>query len=766
MSPAARPAIAVSALICVLLLGSGLAAGTSQSIVPLALVSLSAIGAIALVSAMLGGLVPAARQAGSGHRQTGDIEERIEILEDLRWETQDSRHHFRALLDAQDDIIIRRDTSGRVTFVNRAFVVKFDLDFEDILGRQFAPVINDGSNDAADNRGERTNGKDVLPVWARTGLTEVTTNEGVRWIAWSHRTMRDPVTGKLEVHTIGRDVTEAHRHERELADARDQALAADRAKSRFLASMSHEIRTPMNGILGMAGLLIETDQTDEQRTYTQAVRQSALTLRALIDEILDFSKVEAGRVELASEPVDIIDCVQGVVELLAPRAYQKQLELAWMIAPDMPRWFLGDETRIRQMLLNIIGNAVKFTECGGVAVWVGRQAGEGNEHRICIEVRDTGPGLDQDARQRIFMEFERAVPERFVGETGTGLGLAIARRLARHMGGDIIVHSERGQGATFILTMSLSCYRTAGDDTASLGRHGHHKLAGRHVAIVSPGEFERAVVARFLRMLGMTITETHSLEALLRVTGPARQMPDTVLLDCSVEPAAARSTLDTLRARGTARARNPNEPPRLEAAVIAASGNRSEFERFRAVGIEQFLVRPIRPQTMLALLNGEVDKSSLAEQQPETSAQTRSLEYNGSGLRVLVAEDNEINALLTRTILTRIGAEPIVAANGREAVDEVARALAGTTPPIDVVLMDMQMPVLDGFGATAEIVELYAKTDRPRPAIIAVTANAFQQDRERCLEAGMDGYLAKPFEPGDLRRVLQEIAEQPAADCL
>lgn len=732
--------LALAGLVALTLAICGLAGMGSQSVFPTFLLASSCLVAVAALFLALvhntGRLVsnPSRLQLVSSK-----LERRIEELEDLRWQARDDASHLKALLDAQSAIIIKRDGDGRITFANRAFCAAFGMKLETVLNEPFDPkVLKTGQ--ASPTRvgvGERMSG------WMQPSVQLVATAYGERWIEWTHRRLGDAEDSYTGVQSIGRDITDQLRHELELSRARDEARAADRAKSRFLASMSHEIRTPMNGILGMAGLLGDTEQSAEQKTYVQAVRKSAVALLALIDEILDFSKIEAGHIELANDPVDIVDCVQGAVELLAPRAYQKQLQLVWSTAPDMPRQFFGDEARIRQILLNLLGNAVKFTETGGISVWVGAQSATEQMDEIKIVVRDTGPGLSKEAKARIFMEFERAVPEGVIQESGTGLGLAIAQRLAQSMGGGITVTSVLGSGATFSLSVRLP---RAPQKTASMPREftGH-----RHIAIVSPEQIERRTIANFLRAHDMAVTEFAQLDDLLAWQADALEVPpDTVLLDCNVDPHAAQTMLNRL-----------SDEADIQAAVIAATGDRAEFERFNAAGIESFLVRPIRPATLLALLAGEVDKPVAVdamknEVEPESDS--------GIGHRVLVAEDNEINALLARTVLTKLGCVPVVVANGREAIDEVRRSLSGKTPALDAILMDLHMPEVDGLQATAEIHQICEDAGRARPAIIAVTANAFQEDRETCISAGMDDYLSKPFEPGDLRRVLDRIA--PSSD--
>jgi PAS domain S-box-containing protein len=680
------------------------------------------------------------------------LEEKIETLEDLRWQARDNADHLQALLDGQSDIIVRRDQAGRINFANRAFCKKFGIELATAIGRPFHPKVLESVSPT-----EQFERADGMPTWAVPAIERLRTNNGPRWIEWTHRTIAGGPGEASAIQSIGRDVTDQRRHERTLAAARDEALTADRAKSRFLASMSHEIRTPMNGILGMARMLDETQQSPEQKTYTQAVRKSAETLLALIDEILDFSRIEAGHLELTEAPVDVAMCVQGVVELLAPRAYQKQLQLAWSIMPDLPRTYVGDETRLRQILLNLIGNAVKFTESGGVSVWIGSEPVNAGHDEITIVVRDTGPGLSDEARSRIFAEFERVLPSSNTRHvSGTGLGLAIARRLAISMGGDISVTSSQGAGATFTLSI---CLPRAPNQLAGYGAAECIDSKPRHVVIVSSKHIERRTIANFLRAHNIVVTELNTPADFTIEPGNDEPVTiDMVLFDGEACPSNARKALDAACTKGG----------EIRAGVIADMGNRSEIDRFGKAGIDHFLVRPIRPLTVLALLAGRLEKSTIAPSATETSvagqhsALEAPIKSENLSKRILVAEDNQINALLTRTVLARLGCEPVVVANGREAVDAVARNLSEGAAAFDAVLMDLHMPVLDGLEATAEIRCLCAAANARVPAIIAVTANAFQEDRERCLAAGMDDYLSKPFEPEDLKEVLERISASDA----
>ncbi len=737
-----REALVVSGVAAALLAGCGFVSWDARSDIDTLFLALAS--GLALTT-----LVASLWRREHNVIETSSLEERIELLEDLRWQARGDADYLKALLDEQTDVILRRDQNGRVKFANKAFCRTFNLSLITIMEKPFEPMVFDRNPAfAVDVEADevRLDVAGPLPNWAVPATEKVHTSRGPRWIKWQHKRVQLAPGVGWEIQTIGRDVTDILEHEQILAAARDQAQSADRAKSRFLASMSHEIRTPMNGILGMTGLIRETGLSPEQRTYANAIHQSASTLLSLIDEILDFSKVEAGRIDLKREPVEIVACVQDVVELLAPKALDKNLEIAWSLAPDMPRKVLCDETRLRQILLNLIGNAIKYTETGGVSVWLGAEESSNAGCRVRCVVCDTGPGLGESERARVFMEFERTATADRSAASGTGLGLAIAKRLARSMNGDIEVTSTPGDGATFSLTLVLERLGPARALQAPA------TLAGSRVLLVTPPGIERRTIANFLRAIDVIVFEVDcaGLDAWSRVD--ERPEFDAVLVDCRVDPDQVSALIEKLNgAAGQERA------PR--SAVIAGPCERAEIERFKACGIENFLVRPVRPATLLSLLDGTISDEAMPREPaspPEpalpdpTAHQVR---------RVLLAEDNEINALLSRTLLERLGCDVILARDGQEAVDQSAAALQPGVDAFDVVLMDLNMPRLNGFEASARIVELYENAGRTPPAIIAVTANAFEEDRAKCIGAGMHGYLAKPFEPPALSDVLKIVFE-------
>jgi PAS domain S-box-containing protein len=699
----------------------------------------------------LKGWLRAWRIAPGRGRQAGDVsagierfvqigerlERGLEELKDLQWQIRENEARYRDLLDNQADVILRRDAQGRLTFVNRAFRRVFGLERSAVLGQPFHPHIHAGDKVSPLAPG--------APVRERRTVQEIETAAGPRWFEWEEHAVPAEDGAVPEVQSIGRDITEARRAQTELTAARRQAEAANRAKSRFLAAMSHEIRTPMNGILGMAGLLGETELSPEQQTYTRAIDVSARQLLSLIDEILDFSKIEADKLVLKSEPMVIGDCVQSVVELLAPKAHEKGIDLAWALDPDLPRTLRGDEVRLRQIITNLVGNAIKFTDAGGVLVTVRSHREAGNplahdEIAIALTVEDTGIGIEPDALPFMFNEFEQTEAAVRRRQGGTGLGLAISRRLARAMAGDIRVASQPGQGSTFTAVLRFK-------NAAEAGRRTAKAPPDRHVLLALDRPIERRALALTLEGAGVPVEDGPVAAAggLIDAAHQAREPFTSVLVDGACGPQAAAKLL--IRASAAAMGRV------VQGIVVLDTAAKTDYPEFRRAGFNAYLVRPVRPQTLLEGISTgfEDPPPPAAAIAPAAPREPRS----GKPISVLLVEDNDINALLARRLLEKSECEVRVCRNGREAVEAFRRIVAGNDAPIDLVLMDLHMPVLDGLEASRAIRQLLEMSALDVPPIVAVTANAFEEDRRACLDAGMDDYLPKPFDRDDLHRLLE-----------
>jgi signal transduction histidine kinase/ActR/RegA family two-component response regulator len=574
----------------------------------------------------------------------------------------------------------------------------------------------------------------VMADGARAYDQKIAAIDGARWIAWREVTVR--ADGASEMQSVGRDVTDRVLIKRALAVARDQAEAANRAKSRFLTMVSHEIRTPLNGILGMADLLGDTALTPEQTTYLKAVKTSGETLLSLIEEVLDFSKIEAGRLDLAVRPFLLAAFVEEVVELLGPRAQEKGLEIGCYVDEHLPARVVGDAARLRQVLFNLAGNAIKFTEQGGVSIVVEPAA---RPDMISIAVSDTGIGISLQDQARIFLEFEQADRSSTRKFGGTGLGLTISNRIVESMGGAIAVESAPGQGSTFRVTVALPSADEAGIPALAVP-----DLRGSDILIIAPALTEASLIARHLQRWG----------AYTKIV-PDEKVAAAILPERIWSALIVDQVLGTEASRELAHAA-ASVPQRI---VLVTPAMRTELGALKAAGFTGYLIKPVRAASLAARLstNDGFESGGVSD-----IAEPPSAAHAGGGLSILVAEDNDINALLTRALLIKLGHHPTVAANGAAAINCWLAARAGRAP-FDRILMDLHMPGMDGLEAARRIRANEAEIGMSRTPILALTANASAEDREACLAAGMDGFLVKPLDRERLAAALANAGKAALA---
>lgn len=702
------------------------------------------------------------------------LHDRVESQADQIWQLEEIANHYRSVVDTLGDVVVRRDSDGTVVFVNECFERVFDRPRSAALGRPL----------------------DVPPLpFARTEAhdqpLELETRNGARWFDYSQDVIRfDGLTAPL-FQSVLRDVTEQRHAEQALIAARDAAEAANQAKSRFLATVSHEIRTPLNGILGMTGLLLETELTSEQSTYARAVGTSGRALLSLIDDVLDFSKIEAGHLDLAPQPTALEPLIEDLVELLAPRAHAKGIEIGAYISPGVPAEVDLDPDRLRQVLLNLTGNAIKFTESGGVSIecrarmretGADAQGTQMSAAEITFVITDTGIGIDDADKDRIFGEFEQAEhgPTRRFG--GTGLGLAISRQIVRRMGGDILVAGEKGKGTEFSFTVQAPTPAEAGErstrpeqarpeqarpdqarpdqarpdqarpDQARPDQDGRIErddridsdagvdLVGMRIAVLSQSPIEARLLLRRLEDAG---AQGVLIESPDEVTGDV----DAALVDMQ-DRQAAIAALAGLRERvGTA----------CPGAVLVRPTERAELDGLREAGFAGYLVKPVRQSSLLqvvAWLTGRGEGDALPGHQDFHSSDRPAMAEKP--LSLLLVEDNPINALLARALLEKMGHNVVHVDDGAAAIDTVANDLDAPERSYDCVLMDLHMPGTDGREAIREIRRLETKSGNGPVPIIALTADMMPDTRTEILALGANALLTKPVEEDNLRRALED----------
>ncbi len=647
-----------------------------------------------------------------------------------------------ALIQSVPDAIVSMHRDGRILGVNRGFEEVFGWSPSEVLGRDLNELVVPpgeraeaweidrelvaGSSVAYEVRRVRKSGEDV-----------------------HLRASAAPVEGVPDVMVVlYHDITPLKKAERELERAKEAAEAANRAKSEFLATMSHEIRTPMNAIIGMAELLQETDLTTTQRDYVQVFQTAGDTLLSLINEVLDLSKIEAGHLELDERNFDLWDLVDQTVQVFAVPAHRKGLELTAHVDPGVERWVVGDPDRVRQVLVNLLGNAVKFTDEGEVVAEVEQLEGGDDDSGILLrfEVRDTGPGIPEERRRAVFERFTQADSSTTRRHGGTGLGLTISAALVEKMGGEIGVESAEGEGSAFHFTARLE----PGEPTEEVPPDADEAdVAGLRVLVVDDNATNRLVLREVLQGWGArTRTVPGGREALdeLRSASDRDRPYDLVLLDGQMPGMDGFEVADVIR--------EEEDLVKVAMMMLTSTGQqRRHVERAREAGIASYLVKPIRRTRLLQAIHrvlagagggGAGERARRGEVVKEA--------------RILLVDDTEENRMLVGAYLKGTAYELETAESGEEAVDTVCR----DDERFDLILMDIQMPVMDGYDATRAIRAWEEEVGRDPVPIVALTAHALDAERKKSAEAGMDHHLTKPIKKKELVAAIREWSRKPA----
>ncbi len=668
----------------------------------------------------------------------GDLTERRTMEDALRLEQE----RFRAMSDASPVGIYVTDVAGRATYLNDRWCALAGLERDVALGDGWSATLH------PDDRAG------VYARWTSAVSDGTQFDAEYRFrhhdgsIIWCHGMAAPMRLGEQVVGYVGSiaDITVLKQAAEEMRQARDLAEKAANAKADFLATMSHELRTPMNGVIGMSTLLLDTPLNQQQKEFAETVRLCGDQLLALINDILDFSKIEAGSLALEHIPFSPRRLGEEAVALLADQAEKKGLQIVCLIGSEVPARLLGDPTRLRQVLLNLLSNAVKFTERGEVVLSITNHAAAGQPLSIELAVRDSGIGISTAARERLFKPFSQADSSTTRKYGGTGLGLVICMRLVQLMGGTIALDSVLGSGSTFTCRLPLPMAPDAEPEP------GHDGLIGRQALVVASSPTARRALREQLIGWGMTCAECPDVAGIAAAVAPMR--PAVVIID------------HDLPGGGLTLSRHLADQPAtagIPIVLLVAGAHRGMATAAKEAGIAGFLTKPVRHaqlfECLLVVLNQACRVGDQARVAQPLLVTRHSLDEERAPRRVLVVEDNPVNRQVAVMMLNKLGCRCDIATNGQEAVEAVARQ------DYQVVFMDCQMPVMDGFAAATEIRRQEAGNRRVR--IVALTANAMQGDRERCLTAGMDDYVSKPIKSTDLEVALARTDQRkPAAAAL
>jgi PAS domain S-box-containing protein len=666
-----------------------------------------------------------------------------------------------ALIHSIQDHIWVINRQGQYQIGNQAFLDAHNLSADDLVGKTPADIFGA-------ERGSRyhTSNTEVMmsgQMQARDDVAPHPQTGEPMYLELIKTPLLDQAGQCVGLVGIARNITPRKQVEVALMQAKDRAEAAERAKAEFLANMSHEIRTPMNAVIGMSDLLLETPLSEEQREFAETIRTSSDQLLALINDILDFSKIESGHLTLEQVPISLGDCVETALDLTAKPATSKGLDLLYWIDDEVPRTVLGDATRLRQVLVNLISNAVKFTHKGEVVVTLTRRiAGDGSA-LLHASVRDTGIGIPADRLDRLFQVFSQvdASTTRHFG--GTGLGLAICKRLVNLMGGRIWVESENGVGSNFQFEIPLHSVQTGPMSWSSAGQQ---QLSGKRVLIVDDNATNRRILDLQTTRWGMHPVSVGSGELALQLLA-ANEYFDVALLDVQMPGMDGYELI--------ARIRQTHSSAQLPVLVLTSQG--VNHAGSKELGVAQTLAKPIKSAQLMAALSKVLERvsapasalpnrlaadrssSSPVPLSPIVSSPAKAKLADTFPLRILLAEDNLVNQRVASLILQGMGYEIALAGNGAVALQMLKDA--SSQQPFDLVLMDVQMPEMDGLEATRRIRSDIAAVLQPQ--IVAMTANAMEGDRELCLDAGMDDYLSKPIKPAALAQALEQAAKRRLA---